>query len=145
MNDTQVGERLRILRAWKQVTQAEVAKVLGIQQNGISEIEKGERPLTIARASRLCEYFDVPPAWFFEETVPLPVTSLTSRKTRSSRGGGVSSRSRRKGAFLRTQDNVVAFDRFARLAVVSSTRPSLNGHIRHVSTVVGRPPQTQVR
>ncbi len=53
------GNRLRGLRAREGITQKELAKVLGVRQHHISEMEKGARSISREMAKRIGEAYAV--------------------------------------------------------------------------------------
>ncbi len=54
------GERLFLLRKRQPgVTQADIAKLLGITPTQISDMENGKTATTMARLYLLCDYFNV--------------------------------------------------------------------------------------
>jgi transcriptional regulator with XRE-family HTH domain len=56
----QIGARLRALRKARGMTQVELAKVLGTQQTAISQVEIGNRGLTIQQVVKLARALRVP-------------------------------------------------------------------------------------
>lgn len=59
IDKTDIAERLRVLRAKKHIRQAEIAESLGIKQQTLSMIERGEQYPTIPQLAQLAEYFQV--------------------------------------------------------------------------------------
>lgn len=53
------GKRLRALREDADMTQAQVAKVLGTTQQYYGKYESGERPLPVDRLRILCDLYQV--------------------------------------------------------------------------------------
>ena len=53
------GQRLRDLRVDKDMTQAEIAKILGTTQSYYSQYELGSRPMPADRLCILCRYYGV--------------------------------------------------------------------------------------
>ncbi|MDH3595299.1 MAG: helix-turn-helix transcriptional regulator [Rhodospirillales bacterium] len=51
---------LRVLRAWRGLTQAEVAEAAGIKQGYLSELETGSKTPSLAVARRLAGALEVP-------------------------------------------------------------------------------------
>lgn len=63
-------EKLRTLRQQKELSQEEVAKVLGITRATYIQIEKGARDLKISELMSLCSLFEVSPGAFFNMEKP---------------------------------------------------------------------------
>lgn len=61
------GFKIRKLRDNLGYSQEYVATKLGIAQNTYSKIETGQSPLTIDRAKKLAELFEVEPDFFFSD------------------------------------------------------------------------------
>lgn len=61
------GVKIRKLRDNLGYSQEYVATRLGIAQNTYSKIENGQSPLTIERAKKLAEIFEVEPDFFFSD------------------------------------------------------------------------------
>lgn len=62
-----LGERLRYLRVDRGLTQAMVARRLGLTQGAIAQIEKGQVNLNIVTLRRIAEVLDVAPAVLLAE------------------------------------------------------------------------------
>lgn len=60
-------QKIRKLRDSLGYSQEFVAAKMGIAQNTYSKIESGQSPLTIERAKKLGEIFDVEPDFFFSD------------------------------------------------------------------------------
>lgn len=58
---------VRKLRDRSGYSQEYVASVLGVAQNTYSKIESGQSPLTIERAKKLADLFEVEPEYFFSD------------------------------------------------------------------------------
>lgn len=58
---------VRKLRDKSGYSQEYVASVLGVAQNTYSKIENGQSPLTIERAKKLADLFEVEPEYFFSD------------------------------------------------------------------------------
>jgi transcriptional regulator with XRE-family HTH domain len=56
----EIGARLRALRKARDMTQVELAKVLGTQQTAISQVEIGNRGLTVQQVVKLARALRVP-------------------------------------------------------------------------------------
>ena len=64
---TAVGSRLRRLRKERGLTQAELARQIGIQQSDLSRMEKGEYRVSLDNLFKILGAFDLDLADFFEE------------------------------------------------------------------------------
>ena len=53
------GFRLRKLRKSKKETQADLAQLLGVSTNQVSEMERGRKTTSFERLALLCEHFHV--------------------------------------------------------------------------------------
>ncbi len=80
----EVGRRVRELRASRGLTQAELARKLGMPQPNVSEIERGGRGLTVHQAVRLAKALGVTTDAILqgatEGTAARPGTSLKLRR-----------------------------------------------------------------
>lgn len=54
-----VGERLRILREKRELTQGDVAAYLGTSQSYYAQYENGRRQIPLERAAQLASYYNV--------------------------------------------------------------------------------------
>jgi transcriptional regulator with XRE-family HTH domain len=59
LSHKEIGARLRELRKARDMTQAELAKVLGTQQTAISQVEIGHRGLTVQQVVKLAKALKV--------------------------------------------------------------------------------------
>ena len=57
----QIGERLRALRQARELTQAELAEILGTKHTNVSGVERGVRGLTVQQIVKLARALDVSP------------------------------------------------------------------------------------
>jgi transcriptional regulator with XRE-family HTH domain len=62
-----VGSRLRELRKSRGLTQAELARQIGIQQSDLSRMEKGEYRVSLDTLFKILAVFDLELAAFFDE------------------------------------------------------------------------------
>jgi transcriptional regulator with XRE-family HTH domain len=62
-----IGSRLRQLRKERELTQAELARQIGIQQSDLSRIEKGEYRVSLDNLFKILGVFDLDLAEFFGE------------------------------------------------------------------------------
>ena len=65
--DAQVGDRLRFRRLTMGMTQAQLARHLGLSAQQIHKYEMGASRLTSSRLHQLSQILDVSIAWFFGE------------------------------------------------------------------------------
>jgi transcriptional regulator with XRE-family HTH domain len=65
-NNTEIqkifGARVREEREKRKITQAELAKKIGIHQPDLGDIEKGRHAVTLATVERVADVFSLPPA-----------------------------------------------------------------------------------
>ena len=59
MNYRIFGNRLRILRINNNLTQENMADILGITQSAYSKIERGERKVSMEHLRKACDYFNL--------------------------------------------------------------------------------------
>ncbi|MCX4743796.1 short-chain fatty acyl-CoA regulator family protein [Streptomyces antibioticus] len=76
MSKTYAGARLRRLREERRMTQAELARVLGISPSYLNQMEHDSRPLTVPVLLRLTEAFGVDPGFFSERDATRLVADL---------------------------------------------------------------------
>jgi DNA-binding XRE family transcriptional regulator len=58
------GERrIKAIRQWRNVTQAQLASAVGITQGHLSDLETGRRSVTAGAADAIARTLDVPPGW----------------------------------------------------------------------------------
>lgn len=53
------GQRLRAIRAIKQVSQAQLSELAGVPANAIAEFETGKRDIRASTIGKLCDALDV--------------------------------------------------------------------------------------
>jgi len=58
----EIGERVRAIRQAREMTQAQLAEILGTRHTNVSGIERGTRGLTIQQLVKLARALDVSPA-----------------------------------------------------------------------------------
>ena len=78
-----IGTRLRILRQERDLTQTELAKVLGTTQTAVSEIERGNRGLTVQQLVKLTRALKTSPDEILGEGnghVPRPKSAKILRR-----------------------------------------------------------------
>lgn len=56
-----IGNKLRNMRKWKNISQEEVADYLNISQSAYSRIEKGETGSWLNSIDRICDFFEIKP------------------------------------------------------------------------------------
>ncbi|MET8409554.1 short-chain fatty acyl-CoA regulator family protein [Streptomyces sp. NPDC005195] len=76
MSKTYAGARLRRLRSDRRMSQAELARVLGISPSYLNQMEHDSRPLTVPVLLRLTETFGVDPGFFSERDTTRLVADL---------------------------------------------------------------------
>ncbi|MEU9304798.1 short-chain fatty acyl-CoA regulator family protein [Streptomyces sp. NPDC048269] len=76
MSKTYAGTRLRRLREERRMSQAELARVLGISPSYLNQMEHDSRPLTVPVLLRLTEAFGVDPGFFSERDTSRLVADL---------------------------------------------------------------------
>ncbi|MET8815003.1 short-chain fatty acyl-CoA regulator family protein [Streptomyces sp. NPDC004549] len=76
MGKTYAGARLRRLREERRMSQAELARVLGISPSYLNQMEHDSRPLTVPVLLRLTETFGVDPGFFSERDATRLVADL---------------------------------------------------------------------
>jgi len=62
LSKREIGERLRALRLAREMTQAELAQVLGVPHTNVSAIERGLRGVSLQQLVKLSRALDVQPA-----------------------------------------------------------------------------------
>jgi transcriptional regulator with XRE-family HTH domain len=71
MNDTEkreiIASRIREARKMAGLSQAQVAKILGLHRPSISEIEAGNRSVSAEEISKLAEIYEVSVSWLLGE------------------------------------------------------------------------------
>lgn len=63
-----IGQTIRNARERKSMSQLELATELNLGQRAISELETGNRRLTVQEAARIAKILDVPLLSFFDDT-----------------------------------------------------------------------------
>ena len=64
MFDSELGEKVKLLRKRRNLKQDDLAEVLGLSRSQISNLEKGRRNLSLKQLEKLCEYFKVDMSFF---------------------------------------------------------------------------------
>lgn len=77
-----LGDALRLIRNFHEMSQAELAKKLGVSNTYISEIERGNREPSLTVIEKYSDYFNIPASsiLFFSESL-----NDGSPKTRANR------------------------------------------------------------
>jgi DNA-binding XRE family transcriptional regulator len=57
------NSRLKAIRLWRDMTQTEVAKLAGVGQGYLSDMESGRRPVSGEVLQALAKRLNVPPEW----------------------------------------------------------------------------------
>ncbi len=76
--------KIKTLRKYLGLTQVEFADILEIKQNHLSNIEKGERNITLDIAQKLCNYFDLSLDWLIRDKGEAPTRIHIVKKYESS-------------------------------------------------------------
>ena len=64
MFDSELGEKVKLLRKRRNLKQDDLAEVLGLSRSQISNLEKGRRNLSLKQLEKLCEYFKADMSFF---------------------------------------------------------------------------------
>ena len=75
-----IGERLRRLRKEQHLTQAELARQIGIQQSDLSRMEKGEYRVSIDNLFKILAVFDLELGEFFSDQTQRPQAAPLSQQ-----------------------------------------------------------------
>lgn len=75
-----MGERIRAVRHARGLSQAALAKVLGIKQSHVSNIERGVRSVTISQITKLSRRLGVPSDQILGEAKVRAARSLSSAR-----------------------------------------------------------------
>lgn len=76
-----IGSRLRKLRKQRRLTQAELARQIGIQQSDLSRMEQGEYRVSLDNLFKILNAFDLQIAEFFEAApAPRPASQPLSQQ-----------------------------------------------------------------
>lgn len=74
-----IGNRLKSLRDDKGLTQADVAKVLGVSRTTYTQYETGKSEPDLATVNRLAEFFNVSVDWLLgRTTVRTPIETIAA-------------------------------------------------------------------
>ena len=65
--DVHVGFRIRMRRAWCDMSQGTLAQAIGVTFQQVQKYEKGTNRVSASRLKEIAAVFDVPPAYFFED------------------------------------------------------------------------------
>ena len=74
---TNVGAKLRRLRRERRLTQAELARQIGIQQSDLSRIEKGEYRISLDNLFKVLGIFEIKMSEFFGEPAAASVAAAS--------------------------------------------------------------------
>ena len=61
LSKKEIGERIRAARQARNVTQVELARMIGAQQTNLSQIERGVRGVGVGQILKLCQALKVTP------------------------------------------------------------------------------------
>jgi transcriptional regulator with XRE-family HTH domain len=64
--DTHVGNKVKLLREIRRVTQADLGKALGVSFQQIQKYERGANRISASKLHQLAQVLQVPPSHFFE-------------------------------------------------------------------------------
>lgn len=68
-----VGERIRVLRISRGLTQEELGEILGVTKGAVQKYENGQiKNFKSDTIKKLCEYFGVPPVSFVYDSNEIP-------------------------------------------------------------------------
>ncbi|MQW86672.1 helix-turn-helix domain-containing protein [Sinorhizobium saheli] len=65
--DVHVGRRIRMRRAWMQVTQVALAEAIGVTFQQVQKYEKGTNRIGASRLQQIANSLGVPVSYFFED------------------------------------------------------------------------------
>lgn len=78
---TNLGDKVKSLRNRRNLTQDDLAKVLGLSRGQISNLEKGRRNISIKQIDKLCNVFKVDISYFlFSETTDVCIDLIDRAK-----------------------------------------------------------------
>ena len=66
----EIGERVRLARTNKGITQMQLAKQLQVSPHFLSNIEQGKQTMSIDTLSGICEALDVSADWILRDCTP---------------------------------------------------------------------------
>jgi len=95
----EIGQRLRAIRQSHELTQAELADILGVRHTHISGIERGVRGVTVQQLVKLCRAMGVSPADVLGDDRP--------KQRVTSRNGKIGRRVERIRALPRAKQRVI--------------------------------------
>ena len=75
----ELGEKIKILRKRRNLTQDELANILNVNRSQISNLEKGRRGLNLEQLNKLCLYFKIDMSYFLGEDMNDETNSLIDR------------------------------------------------------------------
>jgi transcriptional regulator with XRE-family HTH domain len=96
----EIGARLRAVRTARELTQAELADILGVKHTHVSGIERGVRGVTLQQLVKLCRALDISPADVLGKDQPAPKSART-------RDGKIARRVERIRALPRSKQRVI--------------------------------------
>ena len=64
-----IGKKLKELREMKELSQEDLAIILGIKQPYYSQLENGKKKITIEQITKIANEFDLPLDWFLGRDV----------------------------------------------------------------------------
>lgn len=70
MSLKEIGERVRLARMNKGISQVQLAKTMQISPHFLSNIEQGKQAMSITTLSDICEALDVSADWILRDSTP---------------------------------------------------------------------------
>ena len=82
IDDKKVGRKIKAHRLRLDLTQEELAEVVGMSSDQISLVERGKRSLSIKSAIALCDAFGITMDYLFCDCIPNAVDEILMSKLR---------------------------------------------------------------
>jgi len=129
------GQKLRILREFRNYSQAHIACKLGISQNAYSRIENNQTKLTAERLQKLADVLGVPPEELLSDKDPVIHFSCTRYETAS---GGEEERYQKLIENTRQHFTQVICSKDERIAYLENEINSLRKERKKIIQVIER-------
>jgi transcriptional regulator with XRE-family HTH domain len=71
----EVGRKLKAFRALCGLKQADIAPALDVVRSGVSDIEKGLRPVEASKLLKLSDMYGVRRSFWYEDLMPAPIST----------------------------------------------------------------------